>query len=94
MSAPAIDRYGRSHAYRHGPPPIEARECCDRAGALRLRETIEAYWAARGAVVTVDLVHTGFAASMRGARYDIRSDMINGLPRKQRQQFATREATK
>ncbi len=53
---------------------------CDRAGALELKAKIEAYWADRGAEVHVELKDVGFIPSMRSARTDVRSDMINGLP--------------
>jgi hypothetical protein len=54
---------------------------CDHAGALRLKERIEAYWRERGASVTVQIVAAGYVVAMRSARFDVRSDMLNGLPR-------------
>lgn len=53
---------------------------CTREGAERLKSQIEAYWAARGHKVKVNLVYGGFLASMRSARTDIRSNLINGIP--------------
>ena len=50
-------------------------------GALRLKQTIEEYWAERGQRVCITLHHAGFIATMRSARTDIRSDMKNGWPR-------------
>ena len=53
---------------------------CTREGAERLKEQIEAYWAERGHDVRVNLVSGGFLASMRSARTDVRSNLINGVP--------------
>lgn len=52
-----------------------------RAGALRLKAKIEAYWAERGKHVRVKLDSAGFNPAVRAARVDIRSDMLNGYPR-------------
>lgn len=51
------------------------------AGAKTLKQKIEEYWAARGVQVTVYLQETGFDPAIRASRYDVRSDMIDGLPR-------------
>lgn len=67
----------------HFDPPAwpETQEnYCDRAGAERLKETLEAYWAARGHTVTFWLEQKGFSAAMRGAYWVVRSDMKNALP--------------
>lgn len=61
---------------------------CTREGAERLKEQIEAYWADRGEQVTVNLIQGGFLASMRSARTDVRSNMINGVPTKSYENFA------
>lgn len=61
---------------------------CTREGAERLKEQIEAYWADRGQQVTVNLIQGGFLASMRSARTDVRSNMINGVPTKSYENFA------
>ncbi len=53
---------------------------CTREGAERIKKKIEEYWSDRGRDVHVDLVQGGFLASMRSARTDIRSNMINGVP--------------
>lgn len=53
--------------------------CCVE-GARRLQTRIEAYWAARGRQVQVKLVEAPFCSSMRSARIDLRSNMINGWP--------------
>lgn len=54
---------------------------CDREGANALKTRIETYWRERGAVVTVELVASPYLPAMRIARVDVRSDMLNGLPR-------------
>lgn len=54
---------------------------CSRDGAHALKAKIEAYWAARGQSVQVMLHNVGFHPAIRAARFDVRSDMINGMPR-------------
>lgn len=61
---------------------------CTRDGAERLKEKIEAYWAERGHDVRVNLVQAGFLASMRSARTDVRSNLINGVPTRSTENFA------
>jgi len=61
---------------------------CTREGAERLKDKIEAYWAERGHDVRINLVSGGFLASMRSARTDVRSNMINGVPTKSTENFA------
>jgi hypothetical protein len=53
----------------------------DRAGAEALKARIEAYWREQGFEVCVVLAPAGFAPALRGARFDIRSDLINGWPK-------------
>ena len=53
---------------------------CTREGAERIKKQIEEYWAERGLKVSISLVQGGFLASMRSARTDVRSNMINGIP--------------
>lgn len=48
---------------------------------LRLKEKIEAYWRERGQEVEIKITRHGFAPALREGRVDLRSDMINGLPR-------------
>lgn len=60
------------------------KDWCDNEGAQRLREKIREYWADRGYDVDVDLVDAGFVAAMRSARTDVRSNMVNGMPRRRR----------
>lgn len=54
----------------------------DQAGANELKARIEAYWRDRGYEVQVMLVDAPFAAALRAARVDVRSEMVNGLPRR------------
>lgn len=54
----------------------------DKAGAAALKSRIEAFWRERGYEVQVMLVDAPFAAALRAARVDLRSEMINGLPRR------------
>lgn len=54
---------------------------CSRSGAQELKDKIEAYWAERGQTVRVLLHNVGFHPAIRAARFDVRSDMINGMPR-------------
>jgi hypothetical protein len=60
------------------------KDWCDNEGAERLREKIREYWEERGYDVDVDLVDAGFVAAMRSARTDVRSNMVNGMPRRRR----------
>jgi hypothetical protein len=61
---------------------------CTRDGAERLKAQIEAYWAERGLDVKINLVQAGFLPSMRSARTDVRSNMINGVPNHSTESFA------
>lgn len=61
---------------------------CTSEGARRLKVKIQEYWRDRGYDVTVDLVDEGFVPAMRSGRTDVRSDMINGLPRRRISQDA------
>ncbi len=54
---------------------------CSREGAQRLKEKIEAYWREKGQNVTLSLHNVGFHPAIRAARFDVRSDMVNGMPR-------------
>ncbi len=57
------------------------REFTDRNGAAELKALIEAYWRARGFDVQVMLVEGPFSQALRTSRVDVRSDLVNGLPR-------------
>lgn len=54
---------------------------CSRDGAQALKNKIEAYWAERGQKVQIMLHNVGFHPAIRAARFDVRSDMVNGMPR-------------
>lgn len=54
---------------------------CSRDGALALKAKIEAYWRERGQHVMIALQNVGFHPAIRAARFDVRSDMVNGMPR-------------
>jgi|GEM_PF-1249002 len=58
-----------------------AGDSCDEEGARKLKKKIEEYWAAQGSVPSVNLVDEGFVPQMRSARTDVRSNMVNGMPR-------------
>ena len=55
-------------------------DLCDRDGAGRLAAKIEDFWRKRGYDVIVETRDEGFVSTMRSARTDVRSDMINGMP--------------
>ena len=57
---------------------------CSRDGAHAIKAKIEAYWRERGQTVQVMLHNVGFHPAIRAARFDVRSDMINGMPRPKR----------
>lgn len=59
----------------------EETDYCSREGAAALKEKIEAFWRERGQDVMIALQNVGFHPAIRAARYDLRSDMINGMPR-------------
>jgi hypothetical protein len=54
---------------------------CSRDGAMALKAKIESYWRERGQEVDIALHNVGFHPAIRAARYDVRSDMVNGMPR-------------
>lgn len=54
------------------------------AGANELKARIEAYWRARGHEVQVMLIEAPFTQAIRAGRYDVRSELVNGLPRPRR----------
>ncbi|MEO1252624.1 MAG: phosphoglycolate phosphatase [Pseudomonadota bacterium] len=55
-------------------------ELCDRDGANRLAAKIQDFWRKRGFDVAIEMRDEGFVSTMRSARTDLRSDMINGMP--------------
>lgn len=69
-----------------GRADYEPADYTSREGAEALKDRIEAYWRARGMTVMLSLQHVGFHPAIRAARFDVRSDMVNGLPRTALQQ--------
>lgn len=61
-------------------PLIEPVNYCCESGVLLLKAKIEDYWRARGFDVQVRVMEAGFHPAIRSARFDLRSDMRNGLP--------------
>jgi hypothetical protein len=59
----------------------EPADYCSREGAQALKDKIEAYWRERGQNVMINLHNVGFHPAIRAARFDVRSDMVNGMPR-------------
>ena len=57
-------------------------DLCDRDGASRLAAKIQEFWRKRGFDVVVETKDEGFVSTMRSARTDVRSNMINGMPTK------------
>ncbi|WDI30032.1 hypothetical protein PUV54_08680 [Hyphococcus flavus] len=57
-------------------------DLCDRDGAGRLAAKIQDFWRKRGFDVVVETKEEGFVSTMRSARTDIRSNMVNGMPTK------------
>lgn len=55
-------------------------DLCDRDGANRLATKIQDFWRKRGFDVVVETKDEGFVSTMRSARTDVRSNMINGMP--------------
>jgi len=81
FSLRSIDNESDSYSAR-GPGRGEPADHCSREGAQDLKQKIEAYWRERGFSVMVLLHNVGFHPAIRAARYDVRSDMINGMPRR------------
>lgn len=55
-------------------------DACTRSGAQRIATALRAYWTERNRDVTVTIYEAAFNPVMRTARYDVRSDMVDGLP--------------
>lgn len=80
MKTLALQDYDDSFGGLAGAPG-EPADYCSREGALNLKSKIEAYWRERGQNVMIALHNVGFHPAIRAARYDVRSDMVNGMPR-------------
>jgi hypothetical protein len=81
MRVSALADYDYSAPSTWPNPNREPPDFCSREGAVALKEKIEAYWRERGHHVMVSLQNVGFHPAIRAARYDLRTDMVNGLPR-------------
>jgi len=57
-------------------------DLCTDLGAARLAAKIEEFWRKKGFDVHVEMRPEGFVSTMRSARTDVRSDMVNGMPRR------------
>lgn len=60
--------------------PDESDAESERKKAERLAAKIAAYWAKQGKEVHTELVGRRFHPAVRAARFDVRSDMKNGMP--------------
>lgn len=86
MNSGAAERYdvessGDGDYFTSAHSAAGESDFCSRAGAHALKAKIEAYWRARGQNVQLMLHNVGFHPAIRAARFDVRSDMINGMPR-------------
>lgn len=81
QAADAGDRYEESWSQSYIAPSRGKSDFCSKDGALALKEKIEAYWRERGQNVMLSLHNVGFHPAIRAARFDVRSDMVNGMPR-------------
>ena len=86
MNSSAAERYDTESSsdgdYFYSPNSAAGEsDFCSRSGANALKAKIEAYWRERGHSVQVMLHNVGFHPAIRAARFDVRSDMINGMPR-------------
>jgi len=85
MTSYALQRDGQTEDWvagaGAGSSGREPSDYCSREGALALKAKIEAYWAERGQNVMIALHNVGFHPAIRAARFDVRSDMVNGMPR-------------
>jgi hypothetical protein len=57
-------------------------DLCTDDGAARLAARIKEFWRKRGYDVDIDMRPEGFVSTMRSARTDLRSNMVNGMPRR------------
>ena len=78
-------------AFPLAPGRGEPADYCSRDGAQALKEKIEAYWRERGHHVMVALQNVGFHPAIRAVRFDVRSDMVNGMPRRSAKPVAQAE---
>jgi len=81
MTADADEVSGGWSSFVSAPERGDPADYCSREGAIALKAKIEAYWRERGLDVMIALHNVGFHPAIRAARYDVRSDMVNGMPR-------------
>lgn len=81
LQAANADRFEEAWSQPYIAPSRGESDFCSKEGALALKEKIEAYWRARGQNVMLSLHNVGFHPAIRAARFDVRSDMVNGMPR-------------
>lgn len=71
---------------------IASGDSFSKSGATRLKEAIEIYWRSRGRDVVVYLREAPFSAALRSTRFEICSNMLNGMPQPLSTQTASRHA--
>jgi hypothetical protein len=72
---------GMSVAFDLPTTPRDTGNYTDRAGAEKLKARIEAYWRERGYEIQITLAPAAFTPALRASRFDIRSELLDGLPR-------------
>ena len=55
-------------------------DLADREGAIRLRDYLKAYCRERGYEIDAEVIPMGFTPAMRSARWDVRTNLVNGRP--------------
>ncbi|WP_416877954.1 phosphoglycolate phosphatase [Litorimonas sp.] len=60
------------------------RDLWTKEGAIAVKAQIESYWLKRGFEVEVKVVASEFTSILRKARFDVRSNLVNGLPKELR----------
>ena len=55
---------------------------CTNEGAQYLADRIKDFWRKKGYEVELESHREGFVSTMRSARTDLTSDMVNGMPRR------------
>ncbi len=70
-------------AYDFEHHPVEQEEFYfTREGVAKLKQMIDAYWNERGFDPECEIVQTHFNKQLRTVRYDLRSNLKNGIPQK------------
>lgn len=73
-----MSQVGATQRPRQNPSHIDYT---NESGAAVIKANIEEFWRARGYDVQVMLVPGPFSNALRASRFDLRSDLVNGLPR-------------